>query len=334
MSDGECADFVAPSDGFNRGFTSIFTMDLADENFAFEADHIVGNYPQVYSSQDVLIITENAWDWWWFWGADTEMKESTNIHTFDISASGETLYTGSGRVEGQILDQFSLSEYEGVVRVATTVGQWGRWWLEDPEPMSSQVVTLGRAVDDAGDLILIELGKLEGIAEGERIWSTRFDGDRVYIVTFMQIDPLWIIDLSDETNPTILGELEVPGVSTYIHPLSKDQILTIGMGPANEDGTGLDWSNVRISLFDVSNTSSPTLADVFSISPVQNRNDTAWQWSYSEATYEHKAFQYWAPKGLLAVPISTYRYNNWYAENGDHYWSYQYVSKLALINVS
>jgi uncharacterized secreted protein with C-terminal beta-propeller domain len=334
MSDGECADFVAPSDGFNRGFTSIFTMDLADENFAFEADHIVGNYPQVYSSQDVLIITENAWDWWWFWGSDTDMKESTNIHTFDISASGETLYTGSGRVEGQILDQFSLSEYEGVVRVATTVGQWGRWWMEDPEPMSSQVVTLGRAVDDAGDLILVELGKLEGIAEGERIWSTRFDGDRVYIVTFMQIDPLWIIDLSDETNPTILGELEVPGVSTYIHPLSKDQILTIGMGPANEDGTGLDWSNVRISLFDVSNTSSPTLADVFSISPVQNRNDTSWQWSYSEATYEHKAFQYWAPKGLLAVPISTYRYNTWYDDNGQYYWSYQYVSKLALVNVS
>jgi uncharacterized secreted protein with C-terminal beta-propeller domain len=178
------------------------------------------------------------------------------------------------------------------------------------------------------------LGKLEGIAEGERIWSTRFDGDRVYIVTFMQIDPLWIIDLSDETNPTILGELEVPGVSTYIHPLSKDQILTIGMGPANEDGTGLDWSNVRISLFDVSNTSSPTLADVFSISPVQNRNDTSWQWSYSEATYEHKAFQYWAPKGLLAVPISTYRYNTWYDDNGQYYWSYQYVSKLALVNVS
>ena len=334
MSDGECADFVAPSDGFNRGFTSIFTMDLADENFAFEADHIVGNYPQVYSSQDVLIITENAWDWWWFWGSDTEMMESTNIHTFDISASGETLYTGSGRVDGQILDQFSLSEHEGVVRVATTVGQWGRWWLEDPEPMSSQVVTLGRAVDDAGNQILVELGKLEGIAEGERIWSTRFDGDRVYIVTFMQIDPLWIIDLSDETNPTILGELEVPGVSTYIHPLSKDQLLTIGMGPANEDGTGLDWSNVRISLFDVSNTSSPSLADVFSISPVQNPNDTSWQWSYSEATYEHKAFQYWAPKGLLAVPISTYRYNTWYDDNGQYYWSYQYVSKLALVNVS
>ena len=150
----------------------------------------------------------------------------------------------------------------------------------------------------------------------------------------MQIDPLWIIDLSDETNPTILGELEVPGVSTYIHPLSKDQILTIGMGPANADGTGLDWSNVRISLFDVSNTSSPTLADVFSVSPVQNANDTSWQWSYSEATYEHKAFQYWAPKGLLAVPISTYRYNNWYSDNGDYNWNYQYVSKLALVNVS
>ena len=131
--------------------------------------------------------------------------------------------------------------------MATTVGQWARWWMDDPEPMSSQLVTLVRSVDvETDEQILLEVGRVDGIAPGERIWSARFDGDRAYIVTFEQIDPLWVIDVADETNPTILGELKVPGVSTYIHPLSRDHLLTIGFGPANEDGTGLDLSLIHI----------------------------------------------------------------------------------------
>ena len=90
-----------------------------------------------------------------------------------------------------------------------------------------------------------------GIADGERIWSARFIGDRAYLVTFETIDPLWVLDLSDPTSPIILGELEVPGVSTYIHPVDDNTLLTIGIGPG-DDGLGLDWSMTQISLFDVS----------------------------------------------------------------------------------
>jgi len=334
MDEEQCADFIAPEDGFNRGFNSIFTFDLSSEDFEFQADHIVGNYPIVYASADVLILTENAWDWWWFWGNDG-MNEATNIHSFDISNPGDTLYTGSGRVDGTILNQFSVSEYEGVVRVATTSGQWARWWMENPEPMSSSVVTFGRSVDVTTDTqILSEIGRVDNIAPEERIWSARFDADRCYLVTFRQIDPLWVIDMSDETNPTILGELKVPGVSTYIHPLSRDHLLTIGMGPANEDGTGLDWSSTRLSLFNISDPTAPAAADHLTLVPVSNPNDNAWVWSYSEASYEHKAFQYWAPKGLLAIPLSTYRYHSWTDSNGGYHWNYQYVSKLILVNVS
>ena len=333
MDDDACADFVAPSDGLNRGFNSIFTFDLADDNFDFQADHIVGNYPMVYSSADVLVLTENAWDWWWFWGNDN-MDESTNIHTFDISSPGDTVYTGSGRVNGTVLNQFSISEYEGVLRVATTSGQWARWWMENPEPMSSSVVTFVRGVDVETDRqILVEVGRVDNIAPEERIWSARFDGDRCYLVTFRQIDPLWVIDMSDETNPTILGELEIPGVSTYIHPLSRDHLLTIGMGPG-EDGLGLDWSNTRLSLFNISDPTAPSVDDVLSLSPVANPYDSGWTWSYSEASYEHKAFQYWAPKGMLAVPLSTYNYDSWYDENGRYSYAYNYVSKLVIVNIS
>lgn len=333
LSDSECNDFVAPEDGLNRGFNSIFTFDLGADRFDFDADHIVGNYPMVYASQDQLILSENAWDWWWFWG-DDDSRESTNLHTFDISNPAETIYTGSGRVDGTILNQFSLSEYQGIIRVATTEGQWARWWMEDPEPMSSSVVTLINQVNTTtGELSLEEIGKVDGIAPEERIWSARFDGDRAYLVTFRQIDPLWVIDLSNPAQPLILGELEIPGVSTYIHPLSKDALLTIGMGPAGEDGFGLDWSSTRLSIFDISDPTAPNVSSILSVSPVSNAGDNSWTWSYSEASYEHKAFQYWAPKDMLAIPLSTYRYNTWYDSAGNYHWNYDYVSKLMLVNI-
>lgn len=335
MDNEQCADFIAPEDGFNRGFNSIFSFDLTSKNFEFQADHIVGNYPLVYASQDTLILTENAWDWWWFWGNDA-MNEATNIHTFDISSPGETTYTGSGRVNGTILNQFSLSEHEGIVRVAVTSGQWARWWMESPEPMSSSVVMFYRNI--AGQIpsqdTLTEVGRIDGIAPGERIWSARFDGDRCYLVTFLQIDPLWVIDMSNASSPIILGELEVPGVSTYIHPLSSDHLLTIGMGPANSDGTGLDWSSTRLSLFNITDPSAPSADKHLTLTPVTNPEDTSWVWSNSEASYEHKAFQYWEPKGMLAIPLSTHRYQSWTSSSGQYYWNYQFISQLVLINVS
>jgi len=334
MSGDECSDFAAPEDALNRGYTSIFTIDLISEDLEFEADHIVGNWPQVYASQDQLIITENAWDWWWFWGHD-EMMESTNIHTFDISEAGETTYTGSGRVDGTILDQFSISEYEGVIRVATTTGQWGRWWMEAPAPMENHVITLSHALDvESGKTRLLEMGRVDGIAYNETIWSARFVEDRAYIVTFENMDPLWTIDLSNPTSPTIMGELKVPGVSTYIHPLSDDAILTIGLGPADEEtGLGLDWGNTRLSLFNVSNFSDPQETQTLSLSPVEDPTD-GWTWAWSEATWEHKAFQYWAPKGMLAVPLNTYRSNYYYDDNGRYHYDYDWVSKLMIVNVT
>ena len=333
MSDGDCRDFVAPEDGLNRGISSIFSLDLTSSTFDFEVDHVVGTYPQVYASTDVLVLAESAFDWWWFWGNDG-LNEMTNLHTFDISAPDATLYTGSGRVNGTVVNQFALSEYEGVLRVASTTGQWARWWMDNPEPMSSQVVTLVRSVDvETGKQVLVEAGRVDGIAPGERIWSARYDGDRAYIVTFEQIDPLWVIDMSDPSEPTILGELKVPGVSTYIHPLSRDHLLTIGLAPANADGTGLDWSGTQLSLFDVSDTTNPLQDAALRISPVSRDRAHEWSWSWSEANYEHKAFQYWAPKALLAVPLSTYRSVDWY-ENGRYYYKYEYISKLVLVEVN
>ena len=334
MSGDDCSDFAAPEDALNRGYTSIFTIDLISQELEFEADHIVGNWPQVYSSQDTLIITESAWDLWWFWGHD-DLMESTNIHTFNISEPGETVYAGSGRVDGTILNQFSISEYEGVIRVATTTGQWGRWWMANPSPMENHVITMSHALDaTTGETSLLEMGRVDGIAYNETIWSARFVEDRAYIVTFENMDPLWTIDLSNPTSPQIMGELEVPGVSTYIHPLSDDALLTIGLGPADEEtGLGLDWGHTRLSLFDVSNFSDPQLTQTLSLSPVSDASD-GWTWAWSEATWEHKAFQYWAPKGMLAVPMNTYRYDYHYDDEGRYHYDYTWISKLMIVNVT
>ena len=332
MSDNDCAEFVAPESSLNRGISSIFTLGLTASALEYDVDHIVGNHPLVYASSDLLVLAETAFDAWWFWNNDG-VDEMTNLHTFDISAPDATLYTGSGRVDGTVLNQFALSEHEGVLRVATTTGQWMRWWMDDAEPMSSQLVTLVPSTDaETGHQVLVEAGRVDGLAPGERIWSVRYDADRAYIVTFEQIDPLWVIDVSNASNPTVLGELKVPGVSTYIHPLSRDHLLTIGLGPANADGTGLDWSATQLSLFDIEDPTDPTQSATLRLSPVESEQRDAWSWSWSEASYESKAFQYWAPKSMLAVPLSTYRYVET-SENGYVRWSYEYVSKLMLVEI-
>jgi hypothetical protein len=110
----------------------------------------------------------------------------------------------------------------------------------EPEPACQGTENRVTILQADANGTLANIGKIGGIACGETIWSARFIGERGYLVTFRNIDPLWVIDLSEPTAPTILGELEVPGVSTYIHPVDENTLMTIGIGPANEDGTGLD----------------------------------------------------------------------------------------------
>ena len=327
--EGNCQDFAAASDGAGQGVTSILTLDLLEDTFSFNADHILSNWATVYASGNVMVMAESAWDSWWFWGdEDTENNEMTNLHVFDISNPGQTDYIASGRINGTIQDQFSLSEYNGNIRVCSTTGQWGRWWMEDPEPMVSHVFVLGLNTEGTQYDVI---GHVGGIAEDEQIWSARFVGDKAYLVTFRNIDPLWTIDLSEPTNPRVIGELEGPGVSTYIHPMGDDHLLTIGIA-GDEDG--LEWGVTQISIFDVSDFSNPVLESSLRLTPAPE-NEYDWSYSYSEATYEHKAFQYWEADGLLAIPMSTQRYYSDVKEIDDRlYYSsgYEYLSKLMLIN--
>ena len=326
MTDSDCRWFHRPSDSHGRGVTSILTLDLRADDFHLDADEIVSNAAIVYASTDDLYIVESANDWWWYWWNPSDL-EKTNIHQFDIRTAGATHYVASGRVRGSVRDSFSLSENDGDLRVVTTTNADRWWWAVDavtsptgggssstdvaPQPETHIVVM----APSGGRLRTI--GKLDGIAPGEHLFASRLIGDRGYVVTARFIDPLFTFDLSDPTAPRLLGELKVPGVSTYVQRISDGRLLTIGWGASSE--STIDESRTQVSLFDVADEAHPALVDTQALAPENG-------WSTSQAAFEHRAFQYWAPAKLLAVPVSSYQ------PDGSGY-GYGYASQLRLIQV-
>jgi uncharacterized secreted protein with C-terminal beta-propeller domain len=313
LTDNRCQSFFRPTDSQARGVTSLLTIDLAASGLALDAQHVITNSANLYASTDFLYLAESAHDWWWGWWNSTA-DDQTNIHAFDISRPDRAVYVGSGRVHGVVNNTFSLGEKDGFLRVATTTGWETRWWLPaDQRPVTQSHVWV---LAPAGGR-LARVGHVGGIAPGERIFAARFLGDQGYLVTFRQIDPLFTLDLSDPFAPRVVGEVQTPGVSTYLQAIENQRLLSIGFGIAGNE----PWA-VDVGLFDVSDFEHPTLQAEQPLSPASG-------WSWSPATYEHKAFQYFAPKKLLAVPVSSFRQTA--APNGGLWWSY--YNRLVLVNV-
>ena len=167
----DCSEFAASTDSVSKGFTSIITFQLLNSDVEMEVDHIASSWVHVYASQDMLILAEPANDWWWFW-QNTDFDDATNIHAFDISDSTTTSYLGSGRVDGTVQDQFSMSEYDDSIRIATTSDIWGRWWLtEEVDPETGKVdilryttfIDAGRAAHPSYVEGQMQGGALQGI---------------------------------------------------------------------------------------------------------------------------------------------------------------------------
>ena len=209
--------------------------------------------------------------------------ERTIIHRISI-ADGKIQYEAQGSIPGFVQNQFSLSEYDGYLRVSTTIEGWMvRYYLSSIESQNNVYVL---------DMDLEIVGSLEDLASGEQIYATRFIGDKCYLVTFKQIDPFFVIDLSEPTNPEVLGELKIPGYSTYLHPYDETHII----------GIGRDDEKVKISLFDVSDLENPIELSKYEI----ENDDEDWYWAQSSALYEHKAFLFDKEKNLLVIPVGDY----------------------------
>lgn len=207
--------------------------------------------------------------------------EETQVHRFDITAPGAPRYVASGKVPGRLLNQYSMSEYQGHLRIATTTNSAVG---PSTENSSSAVYVLK---DDT----LAKVGEIGGLGAGERIYSVRFIGPVGYVVTFKQVDPLYTLDLSDPANPRKTGELKITGYSAYLHPAGDGRLIGIGQ-EANAKGRTL---GTQVSLFDVSDPANPRrLSQMF-------QKDSG-----SEAEWDPHAFLYWAKTGLAVLPLNTW----------------------------
>lgn len=207
-------------------------------------------------------------------------RRKTIIHRISIE-DGKIDYGAKGEVSGYLLNQFSMDEDNGYLRVATTTYIYAR-----DTTMYNNVYVL----DDDIDIV----GKLEDIAPEERIYSTRFIGDRLYMVTFKNIDPLFVIDLSNPEKPEILGELKIPGFSNYLHPYDENHIIGIGKETEGNEWGGVSTKGVKIALFDVSDVANPKPLDTYEIGEAGTD---------SEALNEHKAFLFDKEKNILVLPV-------------------------------
>ena len=231
----------------------------------------------VYASENNLYITHNDYSY---------RDSKTIIYKFNLKDS-EIKFTAKGEIEGDLNNQFSMDEYDGNLRIATTV--------YTGNVSKNQLYVL--------DKDLKEIGKIDNMALDERIYSVRFIGKVGYIVTFKQIDPLFVIDLSNPTNPQIKGELKIPGYSAYLHPYDENHIIGIGYNTKDNDRGGVTNSTLKMSMFDVSDLENPK--EMFNVS-VGNYN------SYSDIIYNHKALFYNKQKNLIGFPatIREYDYGN------------------------
>jgi len=236
---------------------------------------------QIYSSMNNLYITKIKYDY------EENYREydlNTEIYKFKLDEAKCT-FEKTGKVPGSVLNQFSMDEKDGYFRIATT----------DSESWNSENNTNNLYVLNEN---LEIVGKVEGLAPGERIYSVRFMGNRAYMVTFVQTDPLFVIDLSEPTKPTILGELKIPGYSKYLHPYDETHLIGFGEDTKVVNygyGDQVITDGMKIALFDVTDPSNPT--EMYS-------EKIGGKGTYSELLYNHKALLFSKEKNIIAFPIS------------------------------
>ena len=285
IRDGEKGSFTPAAysiEGKDRAFafTTIGSVDLDSSAAVRAKSFLVGTAGTVYVSPTHLYfgvhssgnppLLRHVDDKGHEVGGNTDLTE---IYSFALK-DGAIGFDAHGTVDGKLLNQYAMDEYEGNLRLATTVTDPGSW-----QSATSSAVTVldGR---------LTTIGHVGGIAPGERIYATRFMGERLYMVTFFETDPFFVVDLTNPRNPSLVGTLKLPGFSNYLHPYDTSHI--IGVGKTSAGGS------VKVSFFDVSDISHPGLVDSIEIGG---------SGSSSEVLNDPKAFLFDKEKDILVLPI-------------------------------
>ena len=280
-----CKGFYKSAMSDGGQFTTLLGLDISRETPA-TASTIVSLPGAVYASGEALYISvprQQRSGRGWYRNM-SNVDEASTVHRFALSHTrAAARYTGSGVVKGRVLNQFSMDEHEGHLRIATTTGR-----LPSAKVHSTLSVLKQRGAR------LDTVGVVDRLAPKEDIRSVRFDGERAYMVTFKKTDPLFVFDLSQPTAPRVLSELKIPGFSTYMQMMDKTHLLTIGYD-ANDKGSFAWFTGVMFQIFDVSNPYNPVRT---------HKQVIGTRGSSSAALTNHLAFNYFGAKNLLAVPMT------------------------------
>ncbi len=267
------------------GMLWVVEVPFAGDGVATGEAAVVAQGEIVYASAETLYVATTRWQEILpgETTAPTPEEPTTAIHAFALGGQAGTRYVASGEVPGTLLNQFSMSEHAGVLRVAVTEG-----WMGDDSRSSVHLLRRDRDT-------LVELGAVGDLGPTERIYAVRFLGDRGYVVTFRQTDPLYVLDLSDPTAPRLTGELKIPGYSAYLHPLAGERLL--GVGQAADD-TGR-VQGAQVSLFDVADPTAPRQVAVLPLG------------GWTEVEVDHLAFLWWPSaaepsSGTAVVPVQVF----------------------------
>jgi hypothetical protein len=283
----DCETVLAPLTFSGLDTLSVLSIDLDDGIGEWAGAGVAASGQTIYATADHLYVATQPWTEWWGFtedeARDAARSQRTQIHFFDTSDPGAPVYVASGSVPGFLLNQFSMDEHEGHLRVASTTAPDGWWWTEESESL----VTVLRRVGAN----LVEVGQVDGLGPGERIFAVRFMGDLGYVVTFRQTDPLYTLDLADPTAPEAVGELKILGYSAYLHPAGDGRLLGLGQD-ADEEGR---TKGTQLSLFDVTDPADPARLD-------QVGMEDAW----SQAEGDHHAFTFL--DGLALAPFESWQW--------------------------
>ena len=293
---GRVCQVAAPSIYYYNGtdssyaYTTIASVNTQDLTFPIQSmTFLLGSSSTVYCSLENLYLTTSGYS-------------ETGVHKIKLD-NGSIEGIADGSVPGWVLNQFSMDESEGYFRIATTTGySWG------VASSKNNVYVL--------DPQMKVVGRLEDLAPGEQIYSARFMGDRLYLVTFKKVDPLFVIDLSEPTEPRVLGKLKIPGYSNYLHPYDENHVIGLGKEAVDAEGGDFAWyQGVKLSLFDVTDVSNPV--EVAKIEIGDRGTD-------SPALYDHKAFLFSGERSLLVIPVLEAQVSGQYASEANAYGDFVY----------
>jgi hypothetical protein len=275
-----CTDFAKSSGPVRPGILTVATLDLS-ASLLVSRSSVIGDADVIYASTATLYAGSRHW----WWSLEPGQRDATYLHAFDLRDPDRAVYVGSGVVDGTVRDPYALDEHEGALRVVTTISKR----LDDGSPWG-RTETAGRlSVLEVREGALRLVGETPPFGASERVFGVRLVGTRGFAITARQIDPLFTFDLADPASPRLVGELEMPGFISYLHPIDETHLLGVG---AQRDG-GLN--QVKVTLLDVADLAKP--AEVSTLLVGEG-------WSWSEALWDPKAFTWFGARKLLAIPFA------------------------------